>query len=243
MLRSAIAAGLVTAGALALATPAFAAPPAPPTLGLCGVTGAVLPAGCTVTAAATPSAAVDPDTALSDGQVVQVTATGFPAGDSLVIVQCDADPGGEGDCDTNNTKFVTATSSGSVPPTRFTVHDRVGSDNDPCDSTHACSIQVSEPSLSSTHNAHTTITFAGTAGPTTTATPTAGSDTTPTTAAATTDASASTATPSEGPASAAAGGLPQTGAPHAPLEVAIGLALIAAGAAALTAERRLPRQP
>jgi neocarzinostatin family protein len=104
-------------------------------------------AATTSTSAAAPaqSLTITPATGLTDGQTVQIMATGFTkAGETLGVTEC-ADKGaqtGAGDCDLRNIKApVTADASGNVS-TSYVVHKSFGANNIVCSATQKCLLSV-----------------------------------------------------------------------------------------------------
>ncbi len=96
--RMAVVVGVMVSAALFAASPAFAT--------------------------VTPTAKTDFTKGLSDGQTIKVSGTGFTAGATVAIVQCNntvATGGGEAACDTSNVVTATVTSTGTVRRTSFTV--------------------------------------------------------------------------------------------------------------------------
>lgn len=88
--------------------------------------GLLLASGVTAAYAGTssPQATVTPDAALTDGQVVQVAATGFQANQQVNVSECGGfDSNGNHPVCTYSTYFVDAESdgSGTVAPLSFTV--------------------------------------------------------------------------------------------------------------------------
>ncbi|MGW2425654.1 enediyne antibiotic chromoprotein [Streptomyces sp. NPDC001709] len=72
-------------------------------------------------ASAAPLLAVSPASALSDGQSVSVTGSGYTPGSTIVLLQCDADKPQGTACDKQSLVAVTADAQGSIS-TKFTVH-------------------------------------------------------------------------------------------------------------------------
>lgn len=81
--------------------------------------GAIL--SCAHTAfAASPTLSVTPAAGLSDGQAVSVTASGFPANESVTVLQC-VNSESEIACDTANQGTSTTDDTGAAT-TGYTVH-------------------------------------------------------------------------------------------------------------------------
>ncbi|MGW5715172.1 enediyne antibiotic chromoprotein [Amycolatopsis sp. NPDC003865] len=81
--------------------------------------GALL--SCTGTAlAASPALSVDPATGLNDGQAVSVSASGFPAGEAVTVLQC-ANSETDIACDTANQGTSTTDDTGTAVA-GYTVH-------------------------------------------------------------------------------------------------------------------------
>lgn len=108
-----------------------------------------MPAG-----ASTPTAKASPSKNLTSGSVVKVTGKGWPANDSLVVVECDAAAGQSGaaqaDCNISNVVAVTASSKGVVAPVDFTfATGTVGSGT--CNAGQTCYLVLTEPSATGLH--------------------------------------------------------------------------------------------
>jgi hypothetical protein len=122
------------------------------------------------TAGGTPSTAsggtkqqvtVTPATGLKSTQTVVVQASGFSAGESLVVTQC-ASKGtatGPGDCNLTGMQNVTADAGGRVR-VGFTVRKGpFGANNIVCGAAQACLISVTQATLSPTEEADAPISF------------------------------------------------------------------------------------
>jgi hypothetical protein len=62
-----------------------------------------------------------PNTGLSNGSVVKVKGSGFPASTQLYLVECLKSATTEAGCDISTATAVTTTASGVLPKTKFTV--------------------------------------------------------------------------------------------------------------------------
>jgi Neocarzinostatin family len=104
---------------------------------------------------------ITPSTGLASSATVQLEATGFSAGESLVVTQC-ASKGsatGEGDCNLAGIQSVTADSAGEVN-TKFTViKGPFGSSHIVCNSSGSCLVSVSQASPSPTQEADAPVSF------------------------------------------------------------------------------------
>jgi hypothetical protein len=104
---------------------------------------------------------VTPATGLKSTQTVVVQASGFSAGESLVVTQCAAKGTATqpGDCNLTGIQSVTADASGRVR-VGFTVHKGpFGTNNIVCGAGQACLISVTQATLSPTEEADAPISF------------------------------------------------------------------------------------
>ena len=128
-------------------------------------TSAASTAAPTTVAGGAPQAmSVTPDTGLADGQTVKVTAKGFHAHESgLIVIEC-ADKGnatGQGDCDLTAIAPATADATGAVT-TSYTVHKGpFGANKIVCGAAQKCELSVTQESPNPTENATADISFAG----------------------------------------------------------------------------------
>jgi hypothetical protein len=110
-----------------------------------GCAGLVVPAG--VGAAAPPpdlEVTADPSTGLVDGQIIQVTGTGFPE-PLMEIFECRADAVDESGCDPDNAYFADLDSDGVVResfPLDARIFDEAGNEFDCRSAPNACKIGV-----------------------------------------------------------------------------------------------------
>jgi len=118
-------------------------------------TAAILIAGL-ITAvpalAAVPKGKAVPATNLSDAKIVKVSGTGWPASDSLVIVECNANAAtsDQNACDQTRIVSVTASAKGVVAPTAFTF--KAGAIGDgTCNPGQTCYLTLTEPSATGSH--------------------------------------------------------------------------------------------
>ena len=124
------------------------------------------PAPATTSPSALPSRGVQhltvtPATGLKSGQRVQVRASGFSPGESLVVTECAAKgkSTGPGDCNLTGMQSVTADASGLVR-IGFTVSKGpFGSNNIVCGRPRSCLISVTQASPSPTEEADAPISF------------------------------------------------------------------------------------
>jgi hypothetical protein len=96
-------------------------------------------------AAGGPKLKVTPSTNLRNGEKVEVSGTGFKAGDSVYIVQCLVSAKGESNCNILNTVPATISKSGVLPKSTFKVSSgKIG--NGKCGTTTAnlksCAVSV-----------------------------------------------------------------------------------------------------
>ena len=118
----------------------------------------------TVAGAAPQAMSVTPDTGLADGQKVKVTAKGFHAHETgLIVIEC-ADKGnatGQGDCDLAAIAPATADAIGALS-TSYAVHKGpFGTNKIVCSAAQKCELSVTQESPSPTENATADIAFAG----------------------------------------------------------------------------------
>ena len=129
------------------------------------------PVTATVTATATSSATaasghgqhvkVTPATGLRSGQQVQVQASGFSPGESLVVTEC-ASKGAattSGDCNLTSLQGVTADASGQVNVQLTVTKGPFGANKIVCGPAQACLISVTQATPSPTQEADTPIRF------------------------------------------------------------------------------------
>jgi ABC-type glycerol-3-phosphate transport system substrate-binding protein len=105
---------------------------------------------------------VTPSQGLKSPATVQVTASGFSPGASLVVTQC-ANKGnatGPGDCNLADIRTVTANSTGQIA-TQFTVvKGPFGTNHIVCGSSQSCLVSVNPATTSPTQEADAPISFA-----------------------------------------------------------------------------------
>ena len=152
---------------------------------LVGLTGAVLVAGLPANAH-TPEHGLDPtvtltvypDDALTDGQNVFVTGTGFPANQAGLIREC-AGSVAAPECDTIVQGIFFTSPTGEIPPSPMTVNRVVNTfaTSYNC-GVQSCALVADAAGKSSRH--HITFAAAGTVMPTTTPTTIGGATTVPT---------------------------------------------------------------
>lgn len=118
-------------------------------------------------ASAAPSLSVSPSSALSDGQKVTVSGSGYTPGSTIVLLQCDADKPQGTACDKPGLVAATADAQGGIKVT-FTVHKKfTGSDLSgggatskvDCSSGH-CTIGATDASKPGSQGAGVVLTFA-----------------------------------------------------------------------------------
>jgi len=170
--------------------------------GLLPVAGPEQPAvSGTVTAQATPTVVVTPNTDLVAEQEVSVAASGFSPDLSIVIGQCGPEVDSIADCDQDRAIFLKTDASGKASVKIKVIVGTVGPAAHPCDHKNSCVIAASEPTPDpSAQRALQKITFAD---------PASSGGGAPAPSSSTTGSS-STTTP--GDASAAASGTPSVGA-------------------------------
>jgi hypothetical protein len=153
---------------------------AAPLLAIAAAAGLILTAAGSA-AAAGEAVAVSPAADLSAGQKVTVTATGFGAGDTLIIGQCTPDAKGQEGC-AAGALSIKAGADGSATGTLTIVVGTVGTKGGTCDATHPCAVAVTDLSTIGQPTGPTVVTKAitfaaagggGAAGNPSTATPTA----------------------------------------------------------------------
>jgi EmrB/QacA subfamily drug resistance transporter len=113
---------------------------------------------------ATPTIHMDPNGPLHDGQQVQITGSGFAAGEHLVALECAdrRDRTGAGDCDISHTESVTAGPDGSIRVSVTVRRGPFGSAGRTCGPSQPCEVTVSPPSASASgQRATTPISFGG----------------------------------------------------------------------------------
>jgi hypothetical protein len=120
------------------------------------VTGTVLVAGLLVAGlpagASTPTAKAAPSKNLTNGKVVKVSGKGWPANDSLVIVECNSNAATNDQkaCNENDIIDATANKKGVVPATDFTfATGTIGDGN--CNPGATCYMALTEPSATGLH--------------------------------------------------------------------------------------------
>jgi hypothetical protein len=117
-------------------------------LTLCATLALALSGGLGVAAASAaggPKLTVTPSTNLHNGEKVEVSGTGFKAGDSVFIVECLFKAKGESNCNILNTVPATVSKSGTLPKSSFKVSTgKIG--NGKCGTTAAnlknCAVSV-----------------------------------------------------------------------------------------------------
>ena len=82
-----------------------------------------------------------PPTGLANGQKVQVTASGFPKNDSLIVVECLAIATGPSSCNLLLARYVHSDDSGRVSATLQVTKIVSGKT---CNSSNPCVVSVSE---------------------------------------------------------------------------------------------------
>jgi hypothetical protein len=106
-----------------------------------------------VAVAGNPSVKASPSKNLTNGRTVNVTGKGWPGGDSLVIVECNAAAATLTDlnaCDITNIVPATASSKGVVAKTAFTFNTGAIGDGT-CNAGQTCYIVLTEPSQTGLH--------------------------------------------------------------------------------------------
>ena len=101
---------------------------------------------------ATPKGKASPKSNLTNNSTVMVSAKGFPANDSLVIVECNSNAAtsDQNACDTTVIVGVVANAKGVVAATPYTF--RTGTIGDgTCNAKQTCYIVVTEPSSTGMH--------------------------------------------------------------------------------------------
>jgi hypothetical protein len=104
---------------------------------------------------------VTPATGLKSTQTVVVQASGFSAGESLVVTQCAAKgtATGPGDCNLTGMQNVTADASGRVSVGFMVLKGPFGANKILCGAAQACLISVTQATLSPTEEADAPISF------------------------------------------------------------------------------------
>lgn len=103
--------------------------------------------------AANPSGKVSPSKNLTNNKTINVTGKGWPANDSLVIVECDSSASGLTDinaCNTNNIVSASANAKGVVSKTQFVFATGAIGDGT-CNAGQSCFIVLTEPSQTGLH--------------------------------------------------------------------------------------------
>jgi hypothetical protein len=119
-------------------------------------------AATTTTSGSKQALTVTPDTGLTNGQVVQVVGTGYPAGKTEGILEC-ADKGtntGQGDCDLKTIKTGTVTAAGTVTFSFAVEKGPFGGNNIVCSAAQKCLLDVNDLSATPTAEASMDISFA-----------------------------------------------------------------------------------
>ena len=116
----------------------------------------------TTTSGNAQHATVTPATGLRTGQKVQVQASGFSPGESLVVTEC-ASKGtatGSGDCDLTGIQSVTADAGGRVKVELTVSKGPFGANKIVCGPAQACLVSVTQATPSPTEEADAPIAFA-----------------------------------------------------------------------------------
>ena len=116
----------------------------------------------TATSGNAQHATVTPATGLRTGQKVQVQASGFSPGESLVVTEC-ASKGtatGPGDCDLTGMQGVTADAGGRVKVELTVSKGPFGANKIVCGPAQACLVSVTQATPSPTEEADAPIAFA-----------------------------------------------------------------------------------
>ena len=120
--------------------------------------------GSSATSAATGGQhlTVAPSLGLKSPATVQVTATGFSPGASLVVTQCANKGNGTGpaDCNLAGIRTVTANSAGQISTQMTVIKGPFGAHHIVCSTSQSCLVSVSPATLSPTQEADAPITFA-----------------------------------------------------------------------------------
>jgi hypothetical protein len=104
---------------------------------------------------------ITPSTGLKSTDTVQVTASGFSPGATLVVTQC-ANKGnatGPGDCNLAGIRTVTANSAGQVETQMTVVKGPFGTNHIVCGSGQGCLVSVSPATAAPTQEADAPISF------------------------------------------------------------------------------------
>ncbi|HLI54469.1 MAG TPA: neocarzinostatin apoprotein domain-containing protein [Acidimicrobiales bacterium] len=120
-----------------------------------------VPAPTQSATSAQPSLVISPAEPLQSPATVQVTATGFSPGESLVVAEC-ANKGtstSEADCNLAGIKAVTANSSGAVHTTFTVTKGPFGTNHITCDQPDSCLVSVTQPTPNPTQDATAPLTF------------------------------------------------------------------------------------
>jgi hypothetical protein len=105
---------------------------------------------------------VTPSAGLKSPATVQVTATGFSPGASLVVTQC-ANKGnntGPGDCNLAGIQTVTANSAGQITTPMTVIKGPFGTNHIVCSGSQTCLVSVSPATPSPNQEADAPISFA-----------------------------------------------------------------------------------
>lgn len=85
------------------------------------VASSLLVLSASAEAKSSPRIAVNPGAGLHNGQTVKVHGSGFTPGDSVYIVECQANASGQSNCDIATATPATITAGGLLPVTKFVV--------------------------------------------------------------------------------------------------------------------------
>lgn len=120
------------------------------------------PSATSAAAAGVQHLTITPSQGLKSPATVQVTATGFSPGSTLVVTQC-ANKGNAtapGDCNLAGIKTVTANSAGQVDTQITVIKGPFGANHIVCGSSQTCLVSVNPATPNPTQEADAPITFA-----------------------------------------------------------------------------------
>lgn len=120
-----------------------------------------VPTPSKTTTSAQPALVISPAEPLQSPATIQLTATGFSPGESLVVAEC-ANKGtstSEADCNLAGIKAITADSSGRVHTTFTVTKGPFGTNHITCNQPRSCLVSVTQPTPNPTQDATAPLTF------------------------------------------------------------------------------------
>ena len=104
---------------------------------------------------------ITPATGLKSSETVKLAATGFSAGEALVVTECanKVTATSEGDCNVGSLKSVTSNSSGDVNTTFTVLKGPFGTNHIVCSTPTACVVAVTQATPKPTQDATAIVSF------------------------------------------------------------------------------------